>query len=163
LIKKGNKSHVEMKRPFFIIFALFLIFGLTGIWGAQATESFKHSRLAIHSGDVVHPFTIEIAETSWQRAQGLQYRKSMAPDHGMLFNFRKPVSVSMWMKNTYMPLDILFISEHGKIINIIHNTEPLSLSSINAVGPAKGALELLAGTVNRLNIKAGDMVLHPIF
>ena len=67
------------------------------------------------------------------------------------------------MKNTYISLDMLFISENGNIINIVHNTEPLSLSHINAIGPVKGVLELLAGTVNRLNIKAGDMVVHPMF
>ena len=158
-----NISHAKMKKLLFITFFLFMAFCLKGTEGAQTTESFRSSRLEIRSGDTVHPFAIEIAETFRQRAQGLQYRKSMAPGHGMLFNFRKPVPVSMWMKNTYISLDILFISEQGRIINIARNTVPLSLSYINAMGPAKGALELLAGTVNRLNIKAGDMVLHSIF
>ena len=152
-----------MKNLFFITFALCLIFNLNGIEAAKKNESFRHSRLEIHSGNVVHPFSIEIAETSRQRSEGLQYRKSMAPDHGMLFNFRKSVHVSMWMKNTYIALDILFISEHGKIINIVHNTEPLSLNYINALVPVKGALELLAGTADRLNIKVGDMVFHSMF
>ena len=142
---------------------LLIIFDLIGIKGAHASELFSLSRLEIHSGDEVHHFTIEMAETFRQRAQGLQYRKSMAPDRGMLFNFRKPVPVSMWMKNTYVSLDILFISEHGKIINIVHNTEPLSLNYINALVPVKGALELLAGTADRLNIKVGDMVFHSMF
>jgi uncharacterized membrane protein (UPF0127 family) len=144
-------------------FILLIIFDLIEIRGAHTSELFSLSSLEIRSGDEVHHFTIEMAETFRQRAQGLQYRKSMAPDRGMLFNFRKPVPVSMWMKNTYVSLDILFISEHGKIINIAQNTEPLSLRPINAMGPVKGALELLAGTVNQLNIKVGDMVFHPIF
>jgi uncharacterized membrane protein (UPF0127 family) len=152
-----------MKKSFFITFFLFLTFDLKGTEGEQARESFKHSRLEIHSGDVVHTFSIEIAETSRQRAQGLQYRNTMAPDHGMLFNFRKPAPISMWMKNTYIPLDILFISQQGKVINIAHNTAPLSLKYINSVGPAKGVLELSAGTSNRLKIKVGDIVFHQIF
>ena len=156
---KDNRYFKVIKT--FII--LLIIFDLIGIKDAHTSELFSLSSLEIRSGDEVHHFTIEMAETSRQRAQGLQYRKSMAPDSGMLFNFRKPVSVSMWMKNTYIPLDILFINEHGKIINIAHNTEPLSLSHINAMGQVKGALELLAGTANQLNIKAGDMVFHPMF
>ena len=152
-----------MKKPFFITFTLFLILGLKEVEGALTNESFRHSRLEIHSGDIIHRFFIEIAETPLQRAQGLQYRKTMAPDHGMLFNFRKPATVSMWMKNTYIPLDILFISKHGKIINIAYDTVPLSLNYINAIGPVKAALELLAGTAYRLNIKAGDIVSHPMF
>jgi uncharacterized membrane protein (UPF0127 family) len=152
-----------MKISFFTTFALFLIFGLKGTEGAQTNESFRHSRLEIQSSAVKNRFFIEIAETSLQRAQGLQYRKTMAPDHGMLFNFKKPVPVSMWMKNTYIPLDILFISEQGRIISIAHNTVPLSFTHINSVGPVKGVLELSAGTSNRLKIKVGDMVFHPMF
>ena len=152
-----------MKRPYFITFTLFLIFGLKGVEGAQTNESFRHSRLEIHSGNIIHRFFIEIAETSLQRAQGLQHRKTMAPDHGMLFNFREPVLVSMWMKNTYLSLDILFISEQGRIINIAHNTVPLSFKHINSIRPVKGVLELSSGTTKRLKIKVGDMVFHQMF
>ena len=154
---------MEVRKTFPISLVVFFIFGLIDIAGGQTHESFSLSGLEIHSGDEIHLFTVEMAETSRQRAQGLQYRKSMAPDHGMLFDFKKLTTVSMWMKNTYISLDILFINEQGKIINIAHNTEPLSLNYINAVGQIKGALELLAGTTNRLNIKVGDIVFHPIF
>ena len=152
-----------MKKPFFITFTLFLILGLKEVEGALTNESFRHSRLEIHSGDIIHRFFIEIAETPLQRAQGLQYRKTMAPDHGMLFNFREPVPVSMWMKNTYLSLDILFISEQGRIINIAHNTVPLSFKHINSIRPVKGVLELSSGTTKRLKIKVGDMVFHQMF
>lgn len=152
-----------MKKHHFILFFLFSIICLSGNSWAQTSESFRPSSLEIRSGDRVHPFTIEIAETTRQRAQGLQYRKAMAPNHGMLFDFKKPVPVSMWMKNTLISLDILFISEQGIIVNIARNTEPFSLSYINAAGPVKGALELLAGTTKRLNIKAGDTIIHRMF
>jgi uncharacterized membrane protein (UPF0127 family) len=155
--------YVEVKKIFSISIFVFFIFGLIGTTGAQTLESFSLSRLEIHSGEEVHSFTVEMAETFRQRTQGLQYRKSLAPDHGMLFNFKKSTPVSMWMKNTYISLDILFISGQGKIINIVHDTEPLSLNYIDAVGQVKGALEVLAGTVDRLNIKVGDMVFHSIF
>ena len=93
LIRRKNLSYNMIKILVFII--LFFFAGLKMNLGAQPNESFRHSRLEIQSGDVMHAFTVEIAETSQQRSLGLQYRKSMAPDHGMLFNFRKPFTVSM--------------------------------------------------------------------
>lgn len=158
-----NNGHEEMNKHLIILFSLFLIIGLIGIGEAQTSESFRLSSLDIRSGDRVHSFTIEIAETTSQRSQGLQYRKVMASDYGMLFDFKKSVPVTMWMKNTSISLDILFISEQGIIINIARNTKPYSLGYINAAGRVKGALELLAGTTKRLNIKAGDTIIHPLF
>ena len=158
-----NNGHEQMNKHPFISFCLFLMIGLIGIGEAQASESFRLSSLDIRSGDRVHSFTIEIAETTSQRSQGLQYRKVMASDHGMLFDFKKSVPVTMWMKNTSISLDILFISKQGIIVNIARNTKPYSLGYINAAGRVKGALELLAGTTNRLNIKAGDTIIHPLF
>ncbi len=151
-----------MKYLFFFSFTLFLIFNSLVIKADQTVKFFELSRLEIHSGDKIHPFTVEIAETSEDQAFGLQYRKSMAPGHGMLFNFIKTVPVSFWMKDTYIPLDILFISGQGKIIKIAYDTVPLSLNHINSISPVKSVLELLAGSVNRLNIKVGDTVLHPV-
>ena len=87
----------------------------------------------------------------------------MAPNQGMLFDFGTSIPVTMWMKNTNLSLDMMFISDNGTIINIARNTKPLSLDYINSAGPAKGVLEVLAGTAQRLKIKAGDKVVHAVF
>lgn len=130
---------------------------------AHSAESFRISSLEILSGTRAHPFRVEVAETPEQRALGLQWRKRMAPDQGMLFDFEKPIPVTMWMKNTYLSLDMFFISETGIIINIARNTEPLSLGYINSAGPARAVLEVVAGTAKRLGIQAGDRINHPLF
>ncbi len=87
----------------------------------------------------------------------------MAANQGMLFDFKKAVPVTMWMKNTILSLDMFFISENGTIVNIARNTEPFSLGYINSAGPVKGVLEVLSGTAKRLGIRAGDRVDHPMF
>ena len=95
--------------------------------------------------------------------QGLQHRKGLSPDAGMLFDFKVAQPVAMWMKNTYVPLDMLFIDRGGLILNIAQDTTPLSLTGVASAGPAKGVLEIRAGTAARLGIKSGDRVHHPVF
>jgi len=144
-------------------FFLIMFLGLIGPNKSQASESFRISQLQIISETQIHLFTVEIAETSYQRSLGLQNRKTMLPNHGMLFDFKKTVAVTMWMKNTPLSLDMFFINENGTIINIARNTEPFSLKHIKSAGPAKAVLEVLAGTAKRLNIKAGDQIVHSMF
>ncbi len=91
------------------------------------------------------------------------FRKNLAADAGMLFDFGSPEKVVMWMKNTLIPLDMLFIKPGGIIANIASGTAPLSLSPVPSNGPVRGVLELKAGTAARLGIRPGDQVLHPIF
>ena len=120
--------------------------------------------LTIVSADgVSHSFRVELADTDEERARGLMFRRSMAPDAGMLFDFGRQSSVSMWMKNTYLPLDMLFIGSDGVIVTIAENTEPHSLKSIPSGVPVMAVLELNAGTASRLEIKTGDRVDHPLF
>lgn len=108
-------------------------------------------------------FTVEMAVNPKQRAQGLQNRRSLAPSAGMLFDFGRPQPVAMWMKNTYLSLDMLFIDNDGKVINIGRQTEPLSLRAIQSRAPARAVLEIAAGTAARLGLKPGDRVIHGIF
>ncbi len=140
-----------------------VIVGLIGVNSAQTAESFRISRIAIFSGDTLHRFQVELAETPGQRSQGLQGRKQMAADWGMLFDFKQTQAVTMWMKNTYLSLDMFFIGADGTIINIARDTQPLSLKHINAAGPVLAVLEVVAGTARRLGIRAGDKVQHPLF
>jgi uncharacterized membrane protein (UPF0127 family) len=127
-------------------------------------SGFKRSELAIISGSGRHVFDVELALTPEQRAQGLMYRRSMAPDAGMLFDFgQRAGRAAMWMKNTYIPLDMLFINADGEIESIAARTIPHSLESVSSRGPVRGVLELNGGTAARLGIAPGDVVEHPIF
>lgn len=110
-----------------------------------------------------HSFQVEIAETGDQRAQGLMFRRQMGADAGMLFLFGGSEVRAMWMKNTLIPLDMLFIDETGKIVRIEERTVPHSERAIVSGGPVSAVLELNAGTASRLMIKPGDRVRHPAF
>ena len=107
--------------------------------------------------------TVELAETWRQQQAGLMWRKTMAPDAGMLFLFGGSQVRAMWMKNTLIPLDMLFIDEMGKIVRIEERTVPHSERAIASGGPVSAVLELNAGTASRLMIKPGDRVRHPAF
>jgi len=120
--------------------------------------NFRFEQLVIHSITGNHKFKVEIAETIDQRRRGLQYRKSLSLNSGMLFVFDNIEPITMWMKNTFIPLDILFLSAEGKIVKIVNNTKPFSLRAIYSGIPAKGVLEINAGSAKRLNIKIGDLV-----
>src|SRR4051812_43972261 len=130
---------------------------------AQQLRTFPTGELTIESASGPHRFHVELATTPAQLEQGLMFRRSLAPDSGMLFDFRQPSPVSMWMKNTFIPLDMLFIDNSGRIINIAERAVPQSLDTIAAAAPARAVLELNGGTAARLGIKPGDRVVFPIF
>jgi uncharacterized membrane protein (UPF0127 family) len=87
----------------------------------------------------------------------------MPPDRGMLFDFKEEQPVMMWMKNTYLPLDMVFIARNGTVINVAENTEPMSERTIPSAGPAYAVLEVNAGTAKRIGLKRGDKVTHAMF
>ena len=136
-----------------------------GPWPARAAEPmpFPRSKLTISSDRGNFVFTVEVANTWMQRRQGLQNRRTLARDAGMLFDFRKPQMVSMWMKDTFLSLDMIFIDADGIIFSIAENTEPLSLDAVGSGAPVLAVLEVNAGTVARLGIRPGDRVHHPMF
>jgi uncharacterized membrane protein (UPF0127 family) len=132
---------------------------LAGTVYGQALES-----LAIATqGGQKQSFRVEVARNDADRAQGLMFRRSMPADQGMLFDFGRVEPVSMWMQNTYLSLDMLFIRLDGTIARIAANTEPLSTRTIPSGEPVLAVLELNAGTAAKLGIKPGDRVEHPIF
>ena len=122
---------------------------------------FRRSTLQIATPDArLHHFNIWIADDDQRRARGLMFIKQLAADDGMLFIYPQAQSVAMWMKNTYVPLDMLFVAVDGKVINVVANTEPQSLKTIESAGPARGVVELPAGTAARLKIAAGAQVIQ---
>ncbi|MXQ12537.1 DUF192 domain-containing protein [Microvirga makkahensis] len=139
--------------------ALGFTVALAGAAFAQALESLS----IVTQGGQKRSFQVEVARNDADRAQGLMFRRSMAPDRGMLFDFGRVEPVSMWMQNTYLSLDMLFIRQDGTIARIAANTEPLSTRTISSGEPVLAVLELNAGTAAELGIKPGDRVEHPIF
>jgi len=105
-----------------------------------------------------HRFTVEVARTPGQQEQGLMNREAIAPDRGMIFPYDPPVAASFWMKNTLIPLDIIFIRANGTIARIEANTVPLSLDPVPAGEPVGAVLELAGGRAAELGIAPGDKV-----
>ncbi len=108
-------------------------------------------------------FDVEVMRDDAGRSRGLMFRRHMAADHGMLFDFERDEPVTMWMKNTYLPLDMVFIRPDGTISRIAADTEPLSTAIIPSGSPVVAVLELNAGTAAKLGIQPGDRVEHALF
>lgn len=131
------------------------------VFAKDAGQVLEKSQLFIQSSDREFSFQVELAKSPEERRIGLMHRRDMAPDHGMLFDFGETAPVSMWMRNTYIPLDMLFIRDDGEIVNIVHDAVPHSEVILASEGPVRAVLEVPAGTTRMLGIKAGDRVVHP--
>ena len=144
-------------------FCVFVSVAVAAGSAAAQLQSFETSSLTIVSAHRHHRFTVELAETPAQLQQGLMFRPSLAADAGMLFDFKEPTVATMWMRNTLIPLDMLFVDANGTIVNIRARAVPKSDAIISAEAPVRAVLELNGGTAARLGIARGDRVLHPIF
>jgi uncharacterized protein len=150
-----------LNRRHFVGTALLLAFAAPSAY-AQL-ETFPKAELTIVSSSGPHKFTVEVATTPGQMEQGLMFRRSLAPEAGMIFDYSAPSMASMWMKNTLIPLDMLFVDAQGRVINIHERAIPGSLEPISAAAPARAVIELNGGTAARLGIKPGDRVIFPMF
>jgi uncharacterized membrane protein (UPF0127 family) len=128
---------------------------------ARAEPPGEVARIVTATGE--HEFKVEIADTPKMRARGLMFRKSMPADRGMLFDFKAERPVSMWMKNTYLPLDMVFIGRDGRVVGVAADTEPLSERIISSPAPAYAVLELNAGAARQISLAPGDRVRHRMF
>lgn len=124
-------------------------------------EHLASEALVVRTAGGDHRFNVWIADDFVSRARGLMYVDDMEPDQGMLFLFAPPEQVGFWMRNTYLSLDLLFIAPDGRIVNIIERAQPLSLDSLESEGAVSGVLEVLGGTVERIGIRPGDLVISP--
>jgi uncharacterized protein len=138
-----------------IVTAFFTMLSWVGAADLQSLE--------IVSQSGVHVFSVELATTDEERERGLMFRKDLPDGHGMLFDFETDRNVAMWMKNTLIPLDMIFIRSDGRIANIAESTEPMSTRIIPSQGSVRAVLEVAGGTTKRLGIKVGDRVAHPMF
>ena len=143
-----------------------------GLWLA-AVVAFSRSRakalraasiqpLEIATKSGVQVFSVEMATTEEEKQKGLMYRKELPDGKGMLFDFSPEQQISMWMKNTYISLDMIFIRADGRILRIAENTKPKSTRSSRPAG-WPGVLEVIAGTARKYGIAPGDRVAHPLF
>ncbi len=139
------------------------LMGLFSTGDAVSDLNFRKDVLRIESSGRGHVFRIEIAETPQQHEQGLMNRTKIGKDEGMLFLFPPEYPAQMWMKNTLLPLDMLFIEDNGKIVYIAADATPGSEERISANRYVRAVLELPGGTVSELNIQTGDTVVHSAF
>lgn len=154
------------RRPFRLLAgtwlaAILVIAGFAVASAPAGAASFQPLEIVTKNG--VQVFSVEMATTEEEKQTGLMYRKELADGKGMLFDFNPEQEISMWMKNTYVSLDMIFIRADGRILRIAENTEPLSTKIISSRGPARAVLEVVAGTAQKYGIRPGDRVGHPLF
>jgi uncharacterized membrane protein (UPF0127 family) len=140
------------------VLALICVAAVPPLCAEEALEN-----LEVVTSDGPHSFSVEVMRTPEQLSQGLMFRRYMPEDRGMLFDFKTEQPVQFWMKNTYLPLDMIFISKAGKIVSIKENAEPLSEKLIPSGGAVLGVLEVNAGTTARIHAKPGDSVRASLF
>jgi hypothetical protein len=128
-----------------------------------AQKAMRQDSLKIVTSTGTHSFTIEVAETDEQKARGLMFRRTLAPDAGMLFPYEPAQEITMWMKNTYISLDMIFIRADGVVHRVATGTEPFSEKVIASEGDALAVLEVIAGTATRIGVKPGDKVEYKLF
>ncbi len=151
---EGINPIYTQKYQFFLV--CFLLLLITFCSAAEVPLSIQTS-----TNPVV--FNIEIANTPEKRRLGLMHRTTLAPSAAMLFEYPEPRKVSMWMKNTAIPLDIIFINKEGTIVKIHTHAEPFSEQSISSEQPVLAVLEVNAGLVEKFNIKIGNSVIYDLF
>lgn len=150
-----------MGRRAVLLLALFSL--VLPILLAGRAPAAQEGTLEIATKSGVRVFAVELAVTDEERAKGLMFRKELPEGRGMLFDFKREQPVSMWMQNTYVSLDMIFIRGDGRILRVAENTEPLSTRIIPSNGPVRAVLEVIAGTARKYGIARGDRVASPIF
>ncbi len=157
-------------RVFSLLLAIFLVFQAVSVAPAvseqnseQSLEQSSETLLLRTRAGTLHKFSVELAVSPAEQSRGLMFRTRLAAKHGMLFLHSPPQRVVMWMKNTYLPLDMLFLDRDGKVVQIVERTTPLSLARIRSKQAISAVLELAAGSVSRLDLATGDRAEHPFF
>jgi len=170
-IRFGQAVECYSRRAAFVaLFAVFILgqivlppVGMDGGGNAvqAAPATLQPLEIITKSGHV--KISIEVASTPVEQARGLMFRRSLGLRHGMLFVYKFAQEITMWMRNTYIPLDMVFIGADGRVRNIVRDTEPFSEKIIHSGGDVTAVLEIAGGQASALNIQLGDLVIHPHF
>ena len=146
------------------VYVLFILtLALLSSCSAKTIAQTDHLVISDNKKGRSHTFQVEVAKNDADRAYGLMGRTSMPANHGMLFVFDKVQDSAFWMKNTLIPLDMIFINENGSIRTIYPMAKPASRTVIKSDGPVRAALEINGGTAKKLGLKPGDIVHHKVF
>ena len=147
--------------------AISLAVGVAILTGGSAltgpADAMRRESLKLHTARGMHVINTEITETPEEKSLGLMFRTSLPDDAGMLFFYDTPQEITMWMRNTYIPLDMVFIRPDGVVHRIEAWTQPFSESIISSGANVSACLELAGGAAERLGLKPGDRVEHPLF
>ena len=141
----------------------FLLALIAAPLAASRAPAAEQGTLEIATKSGVRTFAVELAVTDEERAKGLMFRKEVPEGYGMLFDFKQEQPVSMWMKNTFVSLDMIFIKNDGRIARIADSTKVQSEDIIPSGQPVRAVLEVVAGTAKRYGIAPGDKVAYPLF
>jgi uncharacterized protein len=150
-----------MGRSLLAVVAFLCAVALPIVGGSSRAAELQPLEITTKSG--VRVFAVEMASTPQEQEKGLMFRRELPEGQGMLFDFHQEQPTSFWMKNTYIPLDMIFIRGDGRILRIAENTVPLSEALVPSGGPVRAVLEVIGGTAKKLGIAPGDRVAHPIF
>jgi uncharacterized membrane protein (UPF0127 family) len=123
----------------------------------------RKDQLIVHTASGRHEFTIEVAETESEKALGLMFRQSLEKRAGMLFSYPRSFEITMWMKNTYISLDMIFIKKNGVVHRIAKGTEPFSEAVVASQGDVSAVLEVAAGVADEIGLQSGDRIEHRVF
>jgi uncharacterized membrane protein (UPF0127 family) len=160
----SSREFIWMLVVLAIVIAAFFAYSFFANAQSGNAPDFPRASMVIQRADgKTFPFTIEIATTREQDMYGLMFRRSLPADAGMLFIYGPDQPVSMWMKNTYIPLDMLFVAHDGAIVKIITHAVPFDLTPLSSGEPVRGVIEINAGEVEHLGLKTGDKVLFSAF
>ena len=160
MLTRRYERHPQSLARWLTALAVLLV---VGAWMTSHARAAEMQTLEIATKTGVQVFSVEVATTEEEKRTGLMYRKELPDGRGMLFDFSPEQEVSMWMKNTFIPLDMIFIRADGRILRIAEDTVPQSTKIISSRGLAKGVLEVIAGTARKYGIAPGDRVAHPLF
>ncbi len=151
--------------PRAVLFCLLIVMlvGMMGAMNAQAEIEMRRDTLTLHTASGAHRIAIEVAESDREKAHGLMFRQSLGDSEGMLFPYPTAHEITMWMRNTFISLDMIFIRADGIVHRVETDTEPHSERIIASEGDVTGVLEMKAGSARRLGIKPGDRVEYPHF
>jgi uncharacterized membrane protein (UPF0127 family) len=144
------------------VFAALLCFGV-GLATEARAEALEKQPLTFLTASGKHRITVEVADSDQERSTGLMFRKSIGDEEGMIFIYPQDEPISMWMKNTYISLDMIFVRSDGTVQHIAADTEPFSEATISSGEKVRAVIEMKAGSAKRLDIKSGDKVDYPTF